>query len=712
MARGDDLLTATHPAAAGLGSLGLLGAAWGMHKAHVGPAWPLLFAIGADGITYIGVSRTAGKTGKGGKRDHDKANRMAARATGAATLTGGWLTLASLAGPGAGPHHAVTLAWAAGTAVGIAYLRRMESVQAAKRFRRARRDWDHESHSPGYGLGGSNMTRWSRTRLGEWFELELPPGKLASATASRTLAEHMAQRRKLPPQRVQITKGRIAGRIEISIRYKDPWSRPFPHPLFDPDPDKADLPNPATIRDPIYTGLNPESGEPLLMPLWDRSGGKNIFLLAKKGSGKSTLLNDIREQITRCPDALIFGINASKAAEDLEWAPLCHLSATGPDEISKAMDILRLVVSIIDLGPYIKRDKAIIEPTREWPLIVLIVDEIDALAEVPGARRLLSRIATKARSEAITYIFAGQRGLNDWIGGTDVRTQLDMVCVGKTHTRGEAVKAVADAWVQWLPDMNEYGEGQAGVWAFLSDSGCQTGWAYHLWEFDQLREIVAARLGWGGPEGPCLNPFLAARLDPLYKNLLEHQWAHYYPDAGGTWPPRPRPGEPQPAGSGGLESDGGSVATITLDDPLNDLDRELESSLPDDLRDLRGRIDQIHKTNRETRKILDEDGQVQPPPPDAMREYNAQSLQAAAEAAVIPPEVIGRLLGMCAGKGTTRSQVQSVFGVSAHTARTWLEKLRLEGKITNTGSGRGSRWVLVTPPPENDHGTGPIPAGN
>lgn len=681
------LLAATRPSTVAAGSAAMLGASWIMHSAHAGPAWPLMFTATVDGIAYVGVSR------KAGRKDPHRGHRLAARATVAATAAGGWLTLATVAGPAAGPHHAVTLAWAAGTLIGITTLHRMESVRAAKRARQARREWNRIAHK--WGLDGTHMVKYEPTRLGEWYEIDVAQaGKRGSQVAGRGLAEDIAAHHHLPVERVQVREGAIAGRVTVSVRHLNPWARPIPHPLFDPDPGHLVLDYPATIRKPVTVGQNPETGEPLTLPLWDQGGAKNIFFIGKREAAKTTMLNNIRERVTAAPDAILWDINLSKASENFEWGPLCYLSAHGPDQRDKAIHILELACQMIDLAPFIKRDQATIQPTSKWPLIVLVVDEVDALAKIPGASRRLSHIATKARSEAITYVFAGQRGINTWLGSVDVRTQLDTVGVGKVHNLSEATKVLADHWVPWLPNMATYGEGNPGVWAFLSDHGCQTGWGFKLDDYDDIREIVAARHGWGGLDGPQLAPAMAARLGDLFTGLRENQLATYYPDAPRRPPPVPGT---VPDDVGELSPDGGAVATLTDDSAslIGSLDREWEATMPDDLR---ARLAELDKKNRKTRETLD--GPVpEAPSREGLEAYARAQWDALYARTKIPPETLPRLLEMLTGEGTTNGAVAAAFRVTPYTARTWLGALRQQHLARVTGTGRASRWITDTPPP-------------
>lgn len=66
-----------------------------------------------------------------------------------------------------------------------------------------------------------------------------------------------------------------------------------------------------------------------------------------------------------------------------------------------------------------------------------------------------------------------------------------------------------------------------------------------------------------------------------------------------------------------------------------------------------------------------------------------------ADEAEIPGGAYPRLRELLAADGgTTLRAVATDFGITAWTARTWLEKLRAEGTARIEGSGRTARWVL------------------
>ena len=246
-------------------------------------------------------------------------------------------------------------------------------------------------------------------------------------------------------------------------------------------------------------GGDPETGAPLPLTLWDEDeGGKVVFVGAKKGSGKSVLLSCIKERVTACTDARLIQINLSKAREDRRWAPLAIANALGMDatQTRQARRILRWVLTAIvarSEDPALASSK--VEPTPGTPLLVVVIDEIDAVAADPECKALLAKIASKCRSEAVALVIAGQRATVQWMGGGDLRANVDIAVLGRFARAAEARKATGEEFD--MPDMGAYGEGHPGVFLVTElggGGGYDRGRVFKLSEPDQLDRIVADRL--------------------------------------------------------------------------------------------------------------------------------------------------------------------------------------------------------------------------
>lgn len=441
-----------------------------LHLAAVPALYPGAGAVAAAGLAY-GLASCG--------QDDDGSEQFspaeAALLTGA---VGGWLALGDAAGPLAGGVPPwVTLGYLAAAGCTWCWLlmhpatrgarARKEAAELAAALDVARKAEWHRFAAL-IGLRGSHLLKFEETYLGDRRLVDTRgTGRRASSLAGKEIAEHIAELEMLPKGRVDVYPDSIAGRLWIEVRRTDPWRRPVMHPAaagqLDPAAEFAQyVPARATIRDPQTLGIDPDTGAPLQVRLWDpRDGAKVISVIAKKGGGKTVLLDNLTERITACDDAVLIQVNLSKALEDKWWSPLAAASALDGD-IPRALMILDFLDRAIIARPRSGRATRVHQPTPGEPLYVIKIDEIDAVAGIPEAKPILQRIASKCRSEGFALIMAGQRGTAQWTGGGDVQSQVDIAIWGKfardSRERGHVAGADAN-----LPSMSEYGEGHPGV---------------------------------------------------------------------------------------------------------------------------------------------------------------------------------------------------------------------------------------------------------
>lgn len=313
---------------------------------------------------------------------------------------GAWATFAVAEGPLHWfPYVPLTAVWAAGAALARWQASRHPSVTGAREQRENRAEW-LSYRAPRWGLHGSHLLRHESTRLGEVFEVDVKgTRKRASQLATPHLAELIAEDSDSPSaERVRITVPR-PGRMRISIRHENPWECPVPHPVLDGAPE-IDLSGPYSIREPAVIGIDPETGNPLPLPLFDEFGAKNISVVALRRSGKTVLGNCVSERVTAAPDAIMIRINLSikGPAETARWGPACHLTAfgTSPEARARAVRVLRTVNRILEwrsqqytVTPY--------APSKEDPGLVVMFDEVDSAMAIP---RSASRSTTSRRRAA------------------------------------------------------------------------------------------------------------------------------------------------------------------------------------------------------------------------------------------------------------------------------------------------------------------------
>ena len=625
-------------------------------------------------------------------------------------VSGGWVSAAWYLGPLAWwPAPVLTALWIIVTWAAARAARRHESVAAAREWREARENWLAVRHK--WGLGGTHLLDFERTRLGELYTVSTKgTGKLASAFVSRRREELIAQEENLAPNRVQIARHGLAGRIKVSVRRTDPWAEPLLHPLATADPE-VPLPPVCSILDEAPVGQDPETGDVLSVPLYDTAGGKRVSITGISRSGKGVLLDDISEVVTRARDALMVRINLSEKgySEAASWGPSCHLTAFGPEQKSRAAAVLKVIGGIIEWrAKTYKRGQY--KPKPEDPAVIVIVDESDSAAAAVKAG--LNTIATKGGEFGVSYVHAGQRGTADYTSSKG-RSQDDVYCTGAVRTQTEARHSAGSAAANG-PDMTAYGEGKPGVWKIARLGGAQrTGrtWVFSGREDEHCAEVerIAQERAFHQPDLP---PACKEYLGDTYATLLATEvftrWAHKQdpgayapePDDGAPAPEVPETAVPvaphEPATARAALAPGTQTA-VADDDPFRNLEIEVDDSTRAAFAALDEKIAAARRTQAETAAL--------PKPPevsaDALAAHTAERWRQIGEAARIPEESRPRLMDLL-GQGTTISAVAQEFGLSKPQARAWLQNIRNAGAAYVDGEKRAARWRLATPPGNGD----------
>jgi hypothetical protein len=659
----------------------------GAEVAHLAHASAGPVAIG----TAVAASLAFGISGRTGK--------LAPFVAWAIAGAGGWLSASLAWDPASWP---VAIAWAAGSLLAAKLAHKHPAVTAAREWRDARAGWLADSRR--WHLGGSHLLHHEFTRLGERMIADVTgTGKLASVVAHSDLPERIASDRKIPRSRVTVAEHKIAGQVVIEVRDHDPWAHPIPHPAVT-EGHEVELAERPSITAPQPVGQDPATGRLLTLVLCGPGGGLNVSVVGTLEAGKTTLLSDVSERVTACRDALMIRINLSDKgdAERHLWGPACHLTALGPGEKARALKVLKAIRGIMRWRAQQPKTTANWQPSPSNPHIVLIIDEIDALTEVPALRRELEPIASKGREYGVTIVRAGQRGTAEWTGGANTRAMDGLWCLGALTRSSEAMHAAGELGLR-LPDVASYGEGNPGVWIVAQKSGAwQGGRTWNLSEPADIAAIATAR----APLQPELPPECVTFLGDDYAWLLGTdvyaQWAHGRtaappPEAPpATAPPQPDGGQPAPA----------HAATVTAtvpDDNIDQLDWDVQM---DDV--TAARLRALDEKLGRTRQILAETAAMDKGPDvpaDKLRESAAERWRQVGEQAEIPTEMMGKLLDLLEG-GTTMSKVAAELGVKPWAARTWLEKLRGQGVAKVVGERRTARWVRCDQEPPEAAGDG------
>ncbi|MBP2704366.1 hypothetical protein JOL79_11135 [Microbispora sp. RL4-1S] len=600
----------------------------------------------------------------------------------AATAAGGlWFTAAAQWGVTFGPYTlGAWLGAATGALVYYAY-RRDPVIRTAIAWEQAKIDW--HCKAPLYGLTGSHLVDWRETRLGEQMEIDtIGTRRRASQIVGGDIEERIAEIEGLKTSRVKVRRPDRAGRITISIRYKDPWVA-LPHPLLDPTPE-IPLPKVADAREPIIIGMDPESGRPLEIVQWDEEGAKRVFVVATTGGGKTVLLSNALERLTAADNAWVILINVSKGKEARRWRRACGASACGPGERVKALRLLEMARHIIDYrGAAEDGDEATVEPRRDQKLVAVVVDETDKLLG-PGdriglaSRREFEYLTGTGRSEAVSVLAVGRRGTVSNMGSGDIRADIDQVLIGKVNRRSEMQHAVGEYGLT-LPDMGRYGEGHSGVILSTDLSGHWT--SGRTWLLDKLTDIDDLTEGrTAGDLEPGLVAYLRQRMGSAVVDWLLFDG--------------PEPG----ASSAGRSAGARPAAAPSSPAPPADTAGPFSEDQA---------VDRAAAAREAARATLAQAGSRLDTTltPGERRALAIARRQQAAEQTEIGPELRELIVGMLSRPdGTTLREVETAMqaagyerGVSKTGAWRCLDRLRFETVAELRGAGRAARWYLAVP---------------
>jgi hypothetical protein len=510
----------------------------------VWPAAEIMHAAGIPGmLPGAGTALAAALAGWAAERrgqDPEHPRLAAAEVAAATAAAGAWVTAADVVGPLAGGFPWwLTLTYLAGAAGGYWWLRTHHAVRAARARRdeaaaqaaawRAKKIWWH-SVAHRIGLGGYHLQEATPTNLGEELLVTTSPdGSLASRIAanSSAIAERLAHLLGLPYGRVDVATTEYPGQLLISIRTVDVSTREaayhpmtVPWPDAEPSPFAGWFPATASIRQPAIWGFSPEDGSALSVELIARTGGRVVGVFGMTGSGKSNLLNNLREFVTRCPDARMVQLNGAHMGDELSWEPLSALTLCGPvatDEeirgkIGAALSALCLLVTQRS-ATLAETGHSTFQPTEKDPAVVIFIDEADEIVKhVPGAGQMLEFLASKQRKSAVALVLATQRAVVKAIGGGGVRANMSEALVGVVARASESRHASGGE--REIPDIRDYSKGAPGYfqrWDPRSGNVTGRGRAFLLGvppeELACIQRLVTARAGlrdWSIPDMPPL----------------------------------------------------------------------------------------------------------------------------------------------------------------------------------------------------------------
>lgn len=199
-----------------------------------------------------------------------------------------------------------------------------------------------------------------------------------------------------------------------------------------------------TVTEDIIIGIQ-EDGTYLKMPIREI----HAIIVGTTGSGKSNLLNVIIAQLASCVDTVIWAIDMKGGRAIAPWYQAWEEGRTDRPPIdwiattrAEAEMMMNALDQAVETRMRSKIGRSKITPSAGRPQIILVCDEMaDLMSDTRGTRTELGdaggqtnswfikkgEVATqKGRSEAVTTIWASQRGTTSMGGSTDMKANVNV----------------------------------------------------------------------------------------------------------------------------------------------------------------------------------------------------------------------------------------------------------------------------------------------
>jgi hypothetical protein len=298
------------------------------------------------------------------------------------------------------------------------------------------------------GVEGVRASREDETRAGRDVTLVLPASGKVTIRTLVQVTDGAAVALGLQPESVYFEQGRSAAEVVMHLDEHDVMAEELPIPM-----DTGLL----TVTRPLTVGAQGD-GTPADILLRELGA----MVLGMTGAGKTNLLNVLLALLTRCVDVVVFVIDLKGGRLAAPWVqPWVDGETPNPaiDWVATTREEAWLMLCAIDdlitaRGASLAGGSKI-RPTPQQPQVVLLADEIaDMFGRAPKAEQggvsngdmaaKGGKIARKQRSEAVSGVWATQRGVADSTGGTELKSQCKLRFALGTAGEADARSAIAD----------------------------------------------------------------------------------------------------------------------------------------------------------------------------------------------------------------------------------------------------------------------------
>lgn len=252
----------------------------------------------------------------------------------------------------------------------------------------------------------------------------------ATEMTKHQYAEQLASMAHLPPDQAAIVRGASEADIDLQFNWNDTLAN-VPEFQFHPH---------QSILEPLAFGVDAE-GNPVHINFHD----EHWLVGGLSGAGKTSIEHMVCAHAISCPNARLALIDPFKGLGELAmWRPLAWLWGDEDDTARRAL------LFLVDLVKARSRAREHLEsqahglgtwmPTREDPLIVVVLDEATKLTEDKVMKAALFDLAARGRSAGIS-LFACTQFPHFEIFPTVIRGNLNgQICMAvKTSKSGDMI---------------------------------------------------------------------------------------------------------------------------------------------------------------------------------------------------------------------------------------------------------------------------------
>lgn len=288
-------------------------------------------------------------------------------------------------------------------------------------------------------LGDTALINFHTTAIGWTAKLSWLPGQYQVETVEKRLGEIEGALHLQAGQLRMPRDGKSTNSINLVVVKQDPHETSLPWEIPTTNVDGQLVLKRLKAEHGIDLGIR-EDGVRKKLNLWVKGWGARQLLAAGiKGSGKSGALNIIWATFALCSDVVQWGVDLKGGMELGPWRKLFDWVVTSRED---AVEMMAAIERIIDERARYSAGKwKVWQASREWPILVVSVDEAASLLGASASAKDIERvsdIARKGRAVGVIIVLATQYPTLEALGSSQIRQQIDQrLCFRMADENGE-----------------------------------------------------------------------------------------------------------------------------------------------------------------------------------------------------------------------------------------------------------------------------------